>query len=65
MVERLAESNAEFEHPGRAGWSLEFSAWYNRRSVQYRIEARKYLDREVSSIEIDDEIEVELDAWSV
>mgnify|MGYP003263195266 CR=1 FL=1 len=64
MVERLAESNAEFDHPGRAGWSPEFSAWYAERRNQYRREALKYLDREATNDEIDEEIQNELEAWN-
>lgn len=64
MVERLAESNAEFDYPGKSGWSPEFYAWYSERRDQYCSNAMKYLDREATTIEIDDEIGAEVDAWN-
>lgn len=64
MVERLAESNAEFDHPGKAGWSPEFAAWYSERREQYRKEALSYLNKEASNDEIDEEIQNELEAWN-
>ena len=64
MVGRQADSNAEFDHPGRAGWSPEFSAWYTEHREQYHREALKYLDREATNDEIDEEIQTELDCWN-
>lgn len=69
MVDRLAYNNAmhDFfsENGDDSGWSPVFSAWYdNKRREKYLKEARDFLNDEVTTEEIDEEIQYELEAWN-
>jgi len=65
MVERMAEDNAKVDYQGDTfGWSPEFSAWYDERRDHYLQEARDYLNEDVTTEEIDEEIQNELEAWN-
>jgi len=65
MVERMAEDNAKVDYQGDTfGWSPEFSAWYDERRDQYLKDARDYLNEDVTTEEIDEEILNELEAWN-
>lgn len=65
MVERMAEDNAKVDYQGDTfGWSSEFSAWYDERRDQYLQDARDYLNEDVTTEEIDEEIQNELEAWN-
>lgn len=63
MVEQMAEDNARVDF-GIHGWSPEFSAWYDERRAQYRLEALNFLNEEATTEEIDEEIQNELEAWN-
>lgn len=65
MIERLAESNAQFDFTGRgSGWSPEFAFWYRNNREKYLKEARDHLNEEATSDEIAEEIRNELEAWN-
>ncbi|WP_313609984.1 hypothetical protein [Atlantibacter hermannii] len=65
MAERMAEDNAKVDYQGDTfGWSPEFSAWYDERREQYLRETRVHLNEDVTTDEIDEEIENELETWN-
>ncbi|WIO41019.1 hypothetical protein P2G42_13670 [Klebsiella electrica] len=65
MVESMAERNAKVDFDGSLqGWTPEFSEWYRKRREEYHKEARDCLNEEVTTDEIDEEIQNELDAWN-
>ncbi|HDC4618159.1 hypothetical protein [Enterobacter asburiae] len=65
MVDRTAEDMARMDRTGSTyGWSPEFAEWYSKHSEEYKRKAYAHLCSSVTTDEIDEEIQGELEAWN-
>lgn len=65
LAEQLASDNAKFDFNGSTyGWSPEFANFFSKHRDKYIKEALDFLNEEITTEEIDEAIDAEIDCWS-
>ncbi|CNK44123.1 Uncharacterised protein [Yersinia intermedia] len=65
LIERLASDNAKVDFDGAIyGWSPEFSDFFSQHRDKYIKEAHDFLNEEITTEEIDDAIDDEIECWN-
>lgn len=65
LIEKMASDNAKFDFDGSTyGWSPEFADFFDENRGKYIAEAHDFLNEEITTNEIDEAIDDEIECWN-